>query len=395
MIDEAAVRADTPGVANVAHLNNAGAALPPRQVVDRTVAHLRREADIGGYEAAFEARTELEDVYRSIAALVNCAPDEVALMESATAAWHSAFGAVVETLEPGQRILIGRAEYASGAIAILQAARRRHLRMEVIEDDPDGQISLDHLAAALERGDAGLVALTHVPTQGGLVNPAAEVGKLANAAGVPYLLDACQSAGQLPLDVAAIGCDFLAATGRKFLRGPRGTGFLIVRRSRLVGLEPPVLDLHGADWTADHDYEMRDDARRHESWESSIAGRLGLGTAVSYALDLGIDAIESRVTHLGDRLRDGLRGIDRVEVCDRGARLCGGIVGFRVERIDPVDVVIALHRANINIHLIEANNARLDLEARGIDVLNRASPHYYNNEAEIDLTLEAVAALPR
>jgi cysteine desulfurase/selenocysteine lyase len=229
-------RRDTPGVARVAHLNNAGSALPPSVVTDAVIAHLRLEAEIGGYEAADAAHDQVEAVYPAIARLIGCQPDEVAVVENATRAWDMAFYSLL--FKPGDRILTAHAEYASNAIAYLQVAARTGAIVEVVDDDEHGQLSVTDLRNRLEPGpgDVKLIAMTHVPTQGGLVNPAEEVGAVARQAGVPFLLDACQSVGQFPVDVGRIGCDMLSGTGRKYLRGPRGTGFLYVRGSMLAAL---------------------------------------------------------------------------------------------------------------------------------------------------------------
>ena len=285
-------RRDTPGVARVAHLNNAGAALPPTQVTDAVIAHLRRESEMGGYEAAEAAADQVEHTYAAIARLIGARVDEIAVVENATRAWDMAFYGL--TLGPGDRILTARAEYASNVIAFLQVARRTGAVVEVIENDESGQLSVSDLRRRLNDGNGPvkLVAITHVPTQGGLVNPAEEVGAATREAGVPYLLDACQSVGQMPVDVERIGCDMLSATGRKFLRGPRGTGFLYVRRDFIDQVEPPFLDLHAATWTAPDTYEIRPDARRFENWETNYAAKIGLGVAVDYALSWGLEAIE-------------------------------------------------------------------------------------------------------
>src|SRR5262245_4770880 len=222
-IDVAAVRRDTPGVQQRLHLNNAGASLMPQPVVDAVVEHLELEARIGGYEAADAKGEHIEAVYASAAQLVNCDPTEIALLENATRAWDAVFYSI--PFRPGDRILTGRAEYSSNYLAFLQMTRATGAEVMVIGDDEHGQIDTEELRATVDER-AKLIALTHVPTSGGLVNPAARVGSVAREAGVPFLLDACQSVGQMPIDVRAIGCDFLSTTGRKFLRGPRGTGFL-------------------------------------------------------------------------------------------------------------------------------------------------------------------------
>jgi selenocysteine lyase/cysteine desulfurase len=255
-IDVAQARRDTPGTERLAHLNNAGAALPTRHVTEAMIAQLRREASSGGYEAAAAASAQVQRCYPAVAELLSCDAREVAIVENATRAWDMAFYA--QRLRPGDRILTGRAEYASNAIAMLQVAARSGARVKVIEDDEHGQLDVAALVAASD-DDVKLVALTHVPTQSGLVNPAAAVGRLTRAAGVTFLLDACQSAGQMPLDVGELGCDLLSATGRKFLRGPRGIGFLYVAERLIPDLEPPFLDLHSAEWTGPGRYRIRSD----------------------------------------------------------------------------------------------------------------------------------------
>jgi selenocysteine lyase/cysteine desulfurase len=386
MIDLDRVRADTPGVAHVAHLNNAGSSLPPQQVLDAIVGHLQREAEIGGYEAARERRELWEHTYDSLARLVNAHRDEIAVVENATRAWDMAFYAF--RLGPRDRVLTGRAEYASNWIALKQVAHRTGARIEVVPDDEHGQIDVAALENMLH-DDVRLVSLVHVPTQSGLVNPAAEVGRVTRAAGVPLLLDACQSVGQLPLDVERIGCDVLSGTGRKVLRGPRGTGFLWVRRTLIEELEPPLLDMHAADWLPDGSYRIRDDARRFENWETYYAGKIGLGVAVEYALELGIDVIWERVGNLAASLRAALAEIGGVTVLDRGAVL-GATVTFDVAGVDPVAVRDRLAERSVNVSVMEAASAQLDYGARGIAGAVRASVHYYNDDGDLDRLLEGV-----
>lgn len=385
-LDVAQARRGTPGTQQVAHLNNAGASLPSVQMTDAMISHLRLEASIGGYEAAAASSEAVERCYPAVAELLSCAPQEVAIVESATRAWDLAFYAL--RFAPGDRILTGRSEYASNAIAMLQVAERTGARVEVIEDDENGQLDVDALAAALD-DDVKLVALTHVPTQSGLVNPAAQVGRLTSAAGVTYLLDACQSAGQLPLDVDELGCDLLSATGRKFLRGPRGIGLLYVRDRLVAQLEPPFLDLHSASWTAPDRYEIRTDARRFESWEINIAAKIGLGVAVDQALVWGLPAIEQRITALASSLREQLSQRPGVRVHDRGERLCG-IVTFTVDGVPASEVVAKLRAAGVNTSVSTAGASRLDLPHRGLAEVVRASVHYYNDDNDLQRLLSAL-----
>ena len=375
----------------MAHLNNAGAALPPSVVTEAVIAHLRLEAEIGGYEAADAAHDRVEAVYPAVARLVGCRPDEIAVVENATRAWDMAFYSLA--FKPGDRILTARAEYASNVIAYLQVARRTGAVVEVVDNDEHGQFSVADLRRRLEHGsgDVRLIAITHVPTQGGLVNPAEEVGAVARESGVPFLLDACQSVGQFPVDVERIGCDMLSATGRKFLRGPRGTGFLYVRRSMLERLEPPFLDLHAATWTGPRSYEIRGDARRFENWETNYAGKIGLGTAVDYALSWGLDAVGVRVAALAESLRGRLRAAGGITVHDQGLRRCG-IVTFSVDGVPAQEVKQHLAARGVSTSVSLVDYARFDLQERGLPDLVRASVHYYNTDAELDRLVTALPA---
>lgn len=375
MIDVARARAETPGCqGGLIHFNNAGAALPPACVTEAVVGHLRREAQIGGYRALAEAEERVAAVYASVARLLNAVPGEIALVESATRAWAAAFTAFA--FAPGDRIITARAEYASNMLTLLHATRRQGVVVDLVPDDAEGQLDVAALAA-LVGPRTRLIALTHAPTDSGLVNPVAAVGRLARAAGVPFLLDACQAAGQMPLDVAEIGCDMLSATGRKFLRGPRGTGFLYVRSAWLDRLDPPVLDLRAADWTAPDAYALRPDARRFELWEASHALRLGLGAAVDTALGWGLAPIRARIDGLARLLRRRLAE-QGATVADRGAVL-SGIVTFSTAE-DPAAMAARLQAMEMNVSVSAPGWSRFD----GAPPRVRASLHYYNTEDEIE-----------
>ncbi len=370
------------------HLNNAGAALPPQAVVDEMIDYLRLESTRGGYETADRETERLGRVYRAGARLLNCNADELALTTNASEAWWRAFTAV--PLTRGDRVLTDRAEYVSNAFGLMQA-KARGVEVIVIPDDRHGQVDVEALRAAADER-VKLVALTHVPTNNGLVNPAEAVGTIAESIGAFYLLDACQSVGQLELDVERLRCDFLSFTGRKFLRGPRGTGMLYVSSGTLDRLEPPgFIDGHSAEWTSAAHYEPAPTARRFELFESNFAAKAGLGVAIDYALDLGLDAIAERVGLLARRLRTGLGSIDRVVVRDRGERL-SGIVTFDVEGFDGTEVKARAGEAGINVSLASPSPWQSSTSARR-PMMTRASPHYYNDEAELDRLCEFVAAL--
>ncbi len=389
MIDVDAVRADTPACEAQLHFNNAGASLMPRCVFQAVTDHLALENNVGGYEAERLAAPALERFYTEIAHLLNASPDEIAYVENATRAWDMAFYGL--PLIEGDRILTHGSEYASNYLALLQQARRRGLHIDLIPSDEHGQIDVAAIPALI-REQTRLIAITHVPTQGGLVNPAAEVGQIARQHGLMYLLDACQSAGQIMLDVEAIQCDVLSGTGRKFLRGPRGTGFLYVRRSMVERIDPPFVDLHSAVWREDQGFQFVPGARRFENWESFVAGRVGLMEAVRYANDLGLDAIEDRVATLAAGLRSELGAVPGVDIHDLGARKCG-IVTFTKSGLEPSEIAARLHEDGINISVSQVQSARLDLGKRKLDAVARASVHYFNTQNEIDRFAQHVSAL--
>ncbi len=387
----ARVRADTPGCTRVAHFNNAGASLPPRPVLDAHLAHLRREAEIGGYEAQEEAQSRVDAVYASVARLIGAAgPDEIALLDNATRAFDMAVYAV--PLAAGDVILTSTAEYHSMFVTYLHLARRG-IVVDVVPSDAAGQIDVGALRKRID-GRVRLIALAHAPTNGGLVQPAEAVGEVAREAGVFFLLDATQTVGQLPVDVARIGCHGLAGTSRKYLRGPRGVGFLWVAREWMDRLEPPLMEGHAAEWVEPDRYVIRPDGKRFEVWEANYAARLGFGAAVDYALALGLERIWARIHALGETLRQRLAAVPGVVVRDLGT-VRSGIVSFTVSEVSAATVKTALRAASINVHVSPARGTLLDMRARGLNELVRASVHYYNTEAELDRLVDELERLAR
>jgi selenocysteine lyase/cysteine desulfurase len=383
-------RSLTPGcaVADRIHLNHAGSSLPPQVVLDAQIGHLEAEAIHGGYEAAGEALDRRLAVYDSIARLIGAQPSEIARTEHATAAWNAAFWSV--PMSPGQTIVVHDHEYGANIVAFLVAAERRGVRIDRVPSDPHGQVDVDAIADRLARHDVALVSLTHVPTNGGLVNPAAEVGSLTRAAGVPFLLDACQSVGQRRIDVDEIGCDLLAATGRKYLRGPRGTGFLYVRSSILDRLEPSQPDHHGTSLEAGDRYEWAPGAHRFEYWEHSVAGWLGLGAAVDHALDWDMDRIEVTVTERAEQLRSMLADAG-FDVYDEGV-VRSGIVTTATPAVPSQQLQEALAARHIAATYTEAGSSRWDVERRGLPNLLRLSVHYTTTPDELSAVVEVLLA---
>ncbi len=381
-------RSLTPGTENVIHFNHAGSSLPTQGVLDTQLDYLTYEAAIGGYEASGQTQSTTNAVYDSIAELIGASRHEISRAEHATVAWNAAFWSL--PMASGQRIVTADAEYGANAVAFLRAQERYGVTIEIVRSGSDGSVDLDAMEATLS-GDVAVVALTHVPTNGGLINPAAEVGKMTTAAGVPYLLDACQSAGQIALDVTELGCDFLTATGRKFLRGPRGTGFLYVSENRLSGLVPDQPDHHGAPWVAADRYALRDDARRFEHWEFNHAAWHGLGAAVDHATLLGVDRIEATVQQRALELRDALHEHGFVTF-DVGEHKCG-IVTTVCPGKDPVEVKSALAEQSIHVSVTTPDSTWWDALRRDLSEMLRLSVHYITTRDEIDLAVDALVRI--
>jgi selenocysteine lyase/cysteine desulfurase len=390
-MDVAALRALTPGCKHRTHLNNAGAALMSQPTLDAMTAHLRAEAEIGGYEAAGAARERIAAAYSGLAELLNGRPEEIALFDNSTHAWQAAFYSL--PMRAGDRILTGRAEYGSNVLAYLQVARRTGAEVVVVPNDEHGQLDTTALAGLIDERTR-LIGLTHVPTSGGLVNPAAEVGRIARAAGVPYLLDATQSAGQFPVDVAEIGCDLLCGTGRKFLRGPRGTGFLWVREAMLDRLDPHVAEIHSATWDGGRGFTWVPGARRFETWESGFVNTVGLAVAVRQALDLGLEVIGKRAQQLGAQMRGLLDDTPGVTTHDLGETRCA-IVTAKVDGVPAEEVVTRLAAAGVNVTATVPLDNQFDTEDRGVHPLVRFSPHYYNTSDELEHAAALVGAMVR
>jgi selenocysteine lyase/cysteine desulfurase len=390
-MDIDALRAQTPGCAARIHLNNAGAALLAQPTLDAMTAQLRREAEIGGYEAAAEAQDAIADTHDAIAELVSGDSQEIALFDNATHAWNAAFYSVM--LHPGDQILTGRAEYGSNVLAYWHMAKRVGAEVVVVPDDEHGQLDV----AALEQmvsERTRLIGVSHVPTSGGLVQPAAAIGRIARSCGALYLLDATQSVGQFPVDVDAIGCDLLTGTGRKFLRAPRGTGFLWVRTAALDRLDPFVAEIGSATWDGNQGFTWAPGARRFATWEHSYVNVLGLGAAARQALDLGLEEIGQRAAALGTRLRGQLAELPGVTTHDQGQTRCA-MVTAKVDGWTAAQAAQALGRAAVNVSTTVPEHNPLDIRDGGVHPLIRFSPHYYNTEDEIDRATELVSALTR
>lgn len=388
-LDLSRLRQETPSCEQLLHFNNAGCALSPRRVTEAVDQHLAAEQRLGGYEAADAATDQLEEFYSELALLLNCQENEVAFIENATRAWDIAVHSI--PWRTGDEILIGQNEYVSNYLGLLSLQKRYGIEPHVIPCNPDGLVDPVTLSQAVSTRTKAIF-LTHVASQCGDIQDAAAIGTIAQENGLWYVLDACQSVGQLRVKIEELGCDFLCGTGRKYLRGPRGTGFLYARRSKLTLTEPVFVDLQAAQWTETNQYRLRDDARRFETWERNTAGQIGLATALRYCNELGIDNIEQRVRDLAQLLRTKLNGSNccrTYEVQDRAS----GIVTFRHDKVAPSVLQSLLRQQGINTSLCREKNAKLDLEPAGTGDLNRASLHYYNSEEEVARFVDVLTRL--
>lgn len=383
------LRADTPGAAQVAHFNNAGASLPAGAVLQAITEYLQAEALTGGYEAEDAYGHELENTYSLIGRLINAGPAEIALVENASNAWCIAFHGL--TFEPGDEVIVSELEYVTNMIGLLNAEKLYGVKLKPVPNDERGNFSVEALEAAITPRTK-LIAATHVASTTGGVLPAEAIGRVANKHGILYLLDACQSVGQLPVDVRAIGCDFLAVTGRKYLRAPRGTGFLYVKQQAQDKLKALFIDGHSIESISETGFRLRNDAKRFEFYEKNRAITLGLAKAVEYALEIGLEAIWQRISHLAATMRQQLGQIPGVTLHDAGDVLCG-IVTFTMDGIDAQIIKDCLAPQKINVSVGRAKSTLLFMNRYHLQSVVRASVHYYNTEAEIERLCDVLKAM--
>lgn len=385
------LRADTPGCEQVIHFNNAGCGLLAKPVLQTMLDHLQLEAQIGGYEAAAARSEQVRGFYTELAALIGCGPGNIAFAGSATHAYATALSAI--PFERGDVILTTRNDFISNQLAFLSLRRRFGVEIVHAPDLPTGGVDVEAMARLMKEHRPRLVAATHIPTNSGLVQPVAEIGRHCRELDLLYLVDACQSIGQYPIDVEEIGCDLLTGTCRKFLRGPRGSGFLFVSdRFLQAGYEPLFIDMHGADWTATGDYRPSATAARFEEWEFPYATVLGCAAAVRYARSVGLELISQRTPFLAGRLRDELDALPAVRALDRGDQL-GALVTIAVEGWQADEFKTELQARGINSALSFRRFAQFDFGDKDVDWCLRLSPHYYNTEDEVAQVVGTIAEL--
>lgn len=385
-------REDTPGCAHHIHLNNAGAGLMPRSVLGAIVGHLNREAQVGGYESADAAAAAVDDAYRHVAKLLGAHSRNIAVVENSTVAFFQALSAF--DFKPGDVIVTTRNDYISNQLAYLSLAQRNGVEIRRAADLARGGVDPQSVKELLRDPRVRLLAVTWVPTNSGLMQPVEALGEIAESAGVPYLMDACQAVGEIPIDVIRLRCDFLSATARKFLRGPRGIGFLYVSdRALKRGDFPLYIDMRGADWLAADKFQPAPDARRFENWEFAYSLVLGLGEAARYALHVGVERGGGRARELAASLRSKLSSLPGVRVLDRGSELAA-IVTAEVAGWDARELSLLLRQRGITSSASLRAYAVIDMDEKGAATALRLSPHYYNSEQEIDVAVETIRDLP-
>ncbi len=389
MIDLEKVRADIPALKKLTHFNNAGTSLMAAPVYRSMLDYLQSEQDIGGYEAAEKHAGDVDAFYSHAAKLVKAKPEEIAYFDGATRAWQTFFYSLA--LKPGDRILTSYLDYGSNYVGYIDRAARDGVEIDIVEGNSQGVLDVADFERAITDRTA-LISLSHIPTANGIINPAAEIGKLAKQAGIPFLLDACQSAGQLDLDVTELGCTALSAAGRKYLRGPRGTGFLYVDQTFLSEMQPIMLDQQGVKLLGPDKFEISATARRFENFEVSFAAKVGLGQAMHYATSIGTSHIENRIIELGNYCRDSLRNNAGATIRDLGEH-CGGIVMFTKSGVEPGEIRSLLSKHKINIWVSAGSGSLIEFQKRGIESLARASIHYFNTHEEIDRMVKLVASM--
>jgi selenocysteine lyase/cysteine desulfurase len=377
------LRQDTPGTEHAIHFNNAGAALPPRPVMDTLLEFLQTEAATGGYEIMTDRWSEFKRFREVAARLIHAEAAEMAFCVSATDAYNKALTAI--PWQAGDLVLTTDYDYVSNQIAFLQLAKRHGIRIERAASLPDGRVDPEDLIRRLRAERPKLVAVTHVPTDNGLAQDIHSVGRACRDEGILYLVDACQSVGQLVVDVREIHCDFLAATARKWLRGPRGAGFLFAaQRTFDLGLEPFGVDGWGGRWSAPDQYEPAPDAKRYENFERNMAIQVAFTAALEYALELGMEAIQERVLALNRYLQEQVQAVPGVALRDPSPAESG----ITTLRIDYPDGGPALNKrlraAGVNGSTVLRLRDPINFPAGEPDWGLRWSPHYYNTEAEVD-----------
>ncbi|MEK6479496.1 aminotransferase class V-fold PLP-dependent enzyme [Catalinimonas sp. 4WD22] len=382
------IRKDTPACQDKIFLNSAGSSLMPHKAAESVQKYLKEEEKLGGYKVAELREADIESFYKEVALLINAEAHQIAFAFSATEAYAKALSSI--PFEVDDVILTSDNDYVSNQINFISLKQRFKIDVVRVKNKGNGDLDLEDLEQKIQIHQPRLVAITHVPTNSGLVQDVADIGKICTQHQVLYLLDACQSVGQFSVDVKEIQCDFMSVTGRKFLRGPRGTGFLYVSDKVLTqDYAPLFIDLRGAEWTSSDQFQMIESAKRFESWEIPYALLIGLKEAVAYANAVGIEHIETYNQQLMHQLRERLVSIAGVKLFDQGSRTCN-ILTFQKEGKSLAQIKACLDAQNVFYSTTAKSSAIIDFEKKGIDWVVRLSPHYFNTIEEMDRVADII-----
>ena len=381
------IRKDTPGTQRLIHFNNAGASLPTRQVLESTQDFMHREAMTGGYRFMAEEAAAINDFYTQAAQLINASSDEIALTQNASSSLNLALYAL--PWEKGDVILTSEIEYGNNYLNYLQLKERKGVEIRIFPLDKNHHYDLSDFESYID-DKVKLIAITHIPTNSGMIAPVEAIGKIAKKHNILYMVDACQAIGHLPFDVEKIGCDFATATSRKYLRGPRGLGFLYVRKSIIEQLNPVFLEMLYADWQSNTDFKLHKSMKMFETWEKPYALMAGFTAAIRYANDLGMENIWQRTQEIANYLRQQLQTVKGVKIQDIGENLCG-IVTFTMEKTTPELLQKQLQQFNINTSVSGRFSSVIDMDKRGLSNVLRASVHYYNTKEEVDKLIKVIS----
>ncbi len=376
------------------YLNNAGAGLMSENTFNTITEHLQLEGEVGAYKAAQIAKEQTEQFYSRVATLLNAAsPKQIAFMDSASRGWNMVINGA--NIHKGDLIVTLSSEFGTNLITIYNLAQKIGAKVQIIKCNMEGDFSLDDLKKSLEKG-ARMVALSHAAAQGSIVYPVEEIGNLTKQYDALYIVDGCQAAGQMKCDVKSMKCDAYVGTGRKWLCGPRGTGFLYVKEPSSI--RTTQLDLSTADLELDNDLnvlgiKVRTDAKRFELWERSIAGMLGLSSAINEYISNDQTSISNRIRILSNRLRKAVANNLNLNLVGK-LNSESGIVGFFLQNPKQENnVKDKFEKANIGFSTMSDWDCPLHFPRNGASVIFRLSPHYNTTDSTIDAACNVISGL--
>jgi selenocysteine lyase/cysteine desulfurase len=380
------IRSQTKGLDGKLFFNSAGSSLMQDQVIECMLNYLEEERMIGGYAAAAKHQESINGFYTQVANLIKAKEKNIAFATSATDAYNQALSSI--PFQSKDVILTTNNDYISNQLAFIGLQKRYDVEIVRVNDLKKGGMDAEDCIEKIEKLKPKLVAITHIPTNSGLIQDVYSIAPACKASGAYYLIDTCQSIGQLNISVETLNCDFLTATGRKFMRGPRGTGFLYVSDRVLnEGLTPLFTEQCGAEWTEEFGYKIMDSALRFERWERNCGNMLGLAKATELINKIGIESIEKRNNELQLFAREALSKLPNIQCTDIGENLCNLITFTNAD--GSINRIVELFATNnVSFSISGINSALIDFTKRELTEVVRISPHYFNTEKEISTLID-------